>query len=282
MFTRIMLTGMKREINFPYQVRSVGFSVQENNFKEFHYTSEDHVEFCIRYKSGEREVVDEVDGIPYRVRFPHVAVKQPFRDHKYAINAPRDAIAFTYFLPEMEKLREIGLMPDVPVFEIDISRSLNAMMREVIELSAHTREFGIVDRLDLLCFRIVEELMFLRKNRVPVDTMAQKINSIASYLQLNFLEPVDFDELAKKHGLSRCTFYRQWSRYFQLTPAQFLLNLRLEWAKEQLSYSRIKIYDLTRELHFSTVAYFCAVFKKSYGMTPFQYKKQRGQFPVQQ
>ena len=32
----------------------------------------------------------------------------------------------------------------------------------------------------------------------------------------------------------------------------------------------------------STVAYFCAVFKKSYGMTPFQYKKQRGQFPVQQ
>lgn len=128
-------------------------------------------------------------------------------------------------------------------------------------------------RLDLLCFRMAEELMFLRKNRVPIDTMAQKIHSIASYLQLNFLELIDFDELAGKHGLSRCTFYRQWSRYFQQTPAQFLLNLRLEWAKEQLAYSRIKIYDLTRELHFSTVAYFCAIFKKQFGMTPLQYKK---------
>ena len=106
MFTRIMLTGMRREINFPYQIRSVGLSVRANYFQEFHYTCEDHVEFCIRYKSGEWEVVDEVDGIPYRVRFPHVAVKQPFRDHKYAINAPRDAIAFTYFLPEMENLPE--------------------------------------------------------------------------------------------------------------------------------------------------------------------------------
>ena len=273
MHTGIRLTGMKREINFPYQVRSVGFSVQENNFKEFHYTSEDHVEFCIRYKSGEREVVDEVDGIPYRVHFPHVAVKQPFCDHKYVLAAPRDAVAFTYFLPEMEKLREIGLMPDVPVFEIDISRKLNAMMREMIELMAHTREYGTVDRLDLLCFCMVEELMFLQKNRILVDTMAQKINSIASYLQLNFLEQIDFDELAGKYGLSRCTFYRQWSRYFQQTPALFLLNLRLEWAKEQLAYSRIKIYDLTRELHFSTVAYFCAIFKKQFGMTPLQYKK---------
>ena len=275
MFTRIMLTGMKREINFPFQIRSVGLSVRANN-KQYHYTCEDHVEFCIRYKSEEKEVVDEVDGIPYRVRFPHVAVKQPFRNHKYAIGAPRDAIAFTYFLPEMERLREIGLMPDVPVFEIDISRELNVMIRETIDLMAHTREYGTADRLDLLCFRMAEELMFLRKNRVPIDTMAQKIHSIASYLQLNFLELIDFDELAMKHGLSRCTFYRQWSRYFQQTPAQFLLNLRLEWAKEQLAYSRIKICDLTSELHFSTVAYFCAIFKKQFGMTPLQYQKNQG------
>ena len=277
MFTRIMLNEMKREINFPYPVRSIGLSVGANKYKQYHYTCEDHVEFCIRYKSGEKEVADEVDGIPYRVRFPHVAVKQPFRNHKYAIAAHRDAIAFTYFLPEMEKLRETGLMPDVPVFEIDISRDLDGMIRETIELMAHTREYGTADRLDLLCFRMAEELMFLRKNRVPIDTMAQKIHSIASYLQLNFLELIDFEDLAGRHGLSRCTFYRQWSRYFRQTPAQFLLNLRLEWAKEQLSYSRIKIYDLTSELHFSTTAYFCSIFKKQFGMTPLQYQKKQGE-----
>ena len=70
MFTRIMLTGMKREINFPYQIRSVGLSVRANN-KQYNYTCEDHVEFCIRYKS------EDDASVPNKVYVNHeLAIKR--------------------------------------------------------------------------------------------------------------------------------------------------------------------------------------------------------------
>lgn len=41
-----------------------------------------------------------------------------------------------------------------------------------------------------------------------------------------------------------------------------------------LTESDSKIHEIARALHFRDSAYFCAVFKRRYGISPMQYRKQ--------
>ena len=275
MWKGLSLEKIPRMVRFPYPVRSIGHTVRQGGqtVKKYHFTRTDHVEFCIRYNCADPFVVDEVDGVPYKAGFPHVAVKMPDSYHLYRLNQPRDAVDFSYSLDIMAKLKDAGLLPETPVFEIAITPPLDMMMRELTDLMEHSREYSVADRIDLLCFRILEELLFIRRKSTEEDSSMQKIRQTASFFQIHFLEELDLDQIARNNGMSRCTFYRQWNRCFQQTPAHYLLSLKMDWAARNLTQTNRKVTDLAAELHYHSAAYFCEIFEKYFGITPFRYRR---------
>ncbi|RHQ00204.1 helix-turn-helix domain-containing protein [Roseburia sp. AM51-8] len=50
-----------------------------------------------------------------------------------------------------------------------------------------------------------------------------------------------------------------------------MTDLRIEKAKEMLTYNNISLTDLSAKLHFSTPSYFSSVFKKRTGLPPSAY-----------
>lgn len=286
MWKGVNIEKLPRLFDFPFPVRSIGHSVGESpkTVSIFHFTRTDHVEFCIRYNCLDPYVTDVVDGVPYRVSFPHLALKMPFVYHEYKMNLPRDAVDFSYSLEIMERLKKAGLLPAVPVMDITIDHEMDLMMRELIVLLEHTHEYGIPDRIDLLCFRLVEALYFNQQKSVNhEDTVSAKTRAIASWLQLHFREEIDFDELAKRNGMSRCTFYRQWRKLYAHSPAEYIQNMKMEWAADALLHTRQKVHDIAIALQFSNIAYFCALFERYYQCTPLQFRKKNQEefIPVQ-
>ncbi|RRK11812.1 AraC family transcriptional regulator [Lactiplantibacillus garii] len=82
---------------------------------------------------------------------------------------------------------------------------------------------------------------------------------------------------------------RQFARHYQLSPTYFshlfrqevglgfrdyLLNLRVEMAENQLNTTSMKIIDIALDNGFSSAQRFIAAFEKIYGLSPTQYRRQ--------
>lgn len=58
---------------------------------------------------------------------------------------------------------------------------------------------------------------------------------------------------------------------------KYIKNVRMEKAKELLLTTNMKIADISQEVGYSYVSYFCRIFQEDYKMTPDTYRQTRGQ-----
>lgn len=81
------------------------------------------------------------------------------------------------------------------------------------------------------------------------------------------------DQLAKEVGISEIYFRRLFSQQYGVTPRQYILNVRIQKAKQLLTSRNCNIAELAEECGFTNVYHFCRTFKKRTGMTPTQYSR---------
>jgi transcriptional regulator GlxA family with amidase domain len=58
-----------------------------------------------------------------------------------------------------------------------------------------------------------------------------------------------------------------------MTPHKYLLNIRIEKAKELLNTNHYSVAETAVFCGFESITHFSAAFKKSTGYSPFEYKK---------
>ena len=102
-----------------------------------------------------------------------------------------------------------------------------------------------------------------------------RIKNISVWLQQHFDENIDLDALARANGFSRASFFRKWKQVFSISPAQYILDLKLEAAARFLLETDLPISAIVREIRYCGPTPFHKRFSQKYGMTPDQYRKYR-------
>ena len=92
-------------------------------------------------------------------------------------------------------------------------------------------------------------------------------------MQIHFAEPIDLDSIAYRNGFSRALFYRKWKMLFNVSPMQYILNLKLEAAKRLLTETNMSVTSIIQEINYSGTTAFHKRFTQKYGMTPNQFRK---------
>ncbi|MGN1365029.1 MAG: helix-turn-helix domain-containing protein [Victivallis vadensis] len=270
-------TDGPRLMRFPYPVCWAGATVEEcKAVNDFYFT--DRIEICLRLSSAEPEAVDEIDGRIYRTRFPHVFFKHPFHHLRYSYVQPRNAVHFSYAPETLAALRETGCFPPDGEFfrEFRLTPELEILIRRFTELLGHTMERNALDRLDLTAYELLCELL-LERNAPPdrQEFRRDDILAIASYLKQSFRHEIDYEELAHRHGLSLRSFFRCWGRHFEVSPARFVLKLKLEEAARRLRETSYTAADIAAFVRLGDCAYFAKVFRKYVNMSPTDFRKQK-------
>jgi AraC-like DNA-binding protein len=233
------------------------------------------LEFCLRYSSSAEYAVDIIDGKKYRTPYPHVIMKLPSFVHSYKIVAPRDAIYFQYSPDSEDAMRTAGLLDPPWLWQVEMTPELNTLLHKMQELSAHSNEAYVTDWLDITALQIVEKLLAQREAH---DTHPKYIEAgirrIASYFNLHFTENIDMDALLAANGFSRRNFFRHWRKFYKTSPAEYIRELKLQHARTMLRETNRPVYQITSELNFQNSHYLCNLFKKRFGITPNQYRKQ--------
>jgi len=124
----------------------------------------------------------------------------------------------------------------------------------------------------ILIFRDIKNEHSLFQLGRPFNTGTLKIKKVVEYINENYQKECTLEELSQIAGISRFYLIRVFKDYIGKTPYEYLLDIRLENAKQLLTKGNISITDICHECGFNNMSHFIRTFKKKTGTTPSVYK----------
>lgn len=98
------------------------------------------------------------------------------------------------------------------------------------------------------------------------------IKEAKHYIEKNYKNNLPLDKIANHVGLSRYHFSRLFKQELSVSPHQYIISLRLKFAKQSLMDTSESIESIAFSCGFSTPSHFIDCFKKHVGMTPFTFR----------
>jgi AraC-like DNA-binding protein len=92
-------------------------------------------------------------------------------------------------------------------------------------------------------------------------------------MEKNFIYNMKLNEFAKLSGRSLASFKRDFLSIYKTSPARWLLQKKLEYAKQLLEVTDKNINELSFDAGFESASHFIRSFREYYKLTPLQYKK---------
>ena len=104
--------------------------------------------------------------------------------------------------------------------------------------------------------------------------MPDYIKTTLKELEKHFLEHFSLENLAASIGVSKYHLSREFKKYIGTTLNEYVITLRLNYAKELLRYTQNSVGDIAFACGINQVSHFINLFKSREGMTPLQYRKE--------
>ena len=123
-----------------------------------------------------------------------------------------------------------------------------------------------------LCAKSILKIAdILHFSAVVQANVPEYVRVAKAYIDANYTKKLTIEEVAEHVHTSLSQFNRSFKKYYQETPYQYLLNLKLEAAKILLTSSRFSIKKIALELGFCDEHYFSNVFRQRVGVSPSKY-----------
>ena len=99
----------------------------------------------------------------------------------------------------------------------------------------------------------------------------QRIVAAKIYIDDNYHEPIDLDQVSQKAFLSKFHFHRLFRQVYRRTPHQYLTRKRIDKAKDLLAENK-PVTEVCNEVGFESIGSFSVLFKKEIGFAPQYYR----------
>ncbi len=96
---------------------------------------------------------------------------------------------------------------------------------------------------------------------------------VKKHIQLNYVEPLSVDELARRAGISRFHFSREFRKYLGMSPRDYLEDIRMQRAAQYLTEGKLPINEIARAVGIPDPNYFSRVFGRVMGMSPRHFQR---------
>ena len=135
-------------------------------------------------------------------------------------------------------------------------------IRQLIDSYHEYRREGALSAMTYSFF-----MKFLEESVQSVPMTKQ--DKTALYIEKNFTKKLTLHTLAQEMGISVSAVCHGFKEKFNCTVFEYILNLRLEYARNLLlSSPEVMIKDAAVTSGFENISYFCRSYKKKYGITP--------------
>ncbi|HHV95311.1 MAG TPA: AraC family transcriptional regulator [Clostridiaceae bacterium] len=272
----------------PVIVRSV------ERFMDISWTQEHsrHDSFELVYiKRG--NAIFEIAGIPVDIGPNEIIIIKPLQPHKVIVksNIGCEFVVFNFKF-ESKANKKIS--------EVSISDFINFVSNKesgpfiTLKVSSKNDIIEVINRIlkekkndeigkDFMNYLLMLELFVLISRAMQMEwensikgksnKLKEVIQAAVNYINLNYERDISLKDIAKYVFLSPSYFAKAFKDETGKSPISYLIQVRLERAKELLAESDQKVYEIAVAVGFSNQQRFNEIFKKYTGMTPLQYRK---------
>ncbi|QBG46885.1 helix-turn-helix domain-containing protein [Verrucomicrobia bacterium S94] len=171
------------------------------------------------------------------------------------------------------RLKALGFYrTDNPVWRMNHASTVRHGIGELYTLCEKDSGYGLADRAD----RIGESLILESLLNEPVrerNNSEKAFLALLNELESRLPEPVDFMQLARRHGFSQSTFRRQWKKQIAVSPARYVMEHRLQHAGRLLTDTALSISEIAGRIHFEDPLYFSRRFRAFSGLSPTEFRR---------
>jgi len=126
----------------------------------------------------------------------------------------------------------------------------------------------------LITIILTELLIIHYTNSVNEKETPDYIKDIIKYIEKRFTEKITLDDLAMKFALSKFCLHKEFKKHIGITPNQYIINCRLNYAKDLLKYSNLSVSEISYQVGIENISHFINLFKKIEHKTPLVFRKE--------
>lgn len=219
-------------------------------------------------------VLKEKSVFPCNPRQLHRIEDTGFSDFKALVLYVENSL-FQTAAEELFKKRDVEFRNNCFAFSPALRESVNAFIREC-------RSCQPGCDLMLESIAVQAAIILLRESSHNLSRLVslpdiypdeKAVNKAIEYISDNYRNRISLFDIAHETNYSPYHFLRLFKRYTGTTPFGFLLDFKIEKAKDMLKKTGCSISQVCDLCGFSSLSYFSRIFREKTGVTPTEYKK---------
>lgn len=165
----------------------------------------------------------------------------------------------TFIKPDMEGYQELAACID--------------RADEICKSFPKAYPFAIKSQLFQFFYLLFSEHAILAHSGKNIRSL-DKMKQIIKFIEQNYSRRITIAEISAELGLSQSHFMKYFKKTMGTSFVEYLNEYRLTMASRLLLVSSDSILNIAGEVGFENLSYFNRVFKKRFGITPRDYRKQ--------
>lgn len=146
----------------------------------------------------------------------------------------------------------------------------------VEEIKKEDENFEVIAQnlLEVLIINIIRRT----KKKIRIEAtkrVTKECRFIEQYINEHFTDDITLQTLSDLTYLNKYYIVHVFKKYKGLSPINYLIERRMEEAKNLLETTNFSVSKISNIIGFSSQSYFAQTFKKETNMTPNQYRKQK-------
>lgn len=163
------------------------------------------------------------------------------------------------------------LTPQTPHYE-EVASCIDGA-DEICKTYPNAYPLAIKGQLYLMFFTLFSRCASQEKRRKNNKSL-EKMKRIIKYIENNYMEKITIEDISAELGLSKSHFMKFFRNTMGTTFTQYLNDYRLTMASRLLVSSDSSILDIAAEAGFENLSHFNRLFKKRFGVTPREYRRE--------
>lgn len=174
----------------------------------------------------------------------------------------------------------MNLIDIPPVFRGETAQLIGDINEEMAALSSMEKpEFRHLMRKQMLGYQLAEVIVSAGSTNLHAQRLLphlERISPVLSYIHENMTHPMSREELAHLIYLSPSRFYALFKDALGISPTDYIQSVRMQQAQRMLLNSGLNVHDIAASCGYPNAFHFSRLFKKRFGASPLQYRKNVG------
>lgn len=160
-----------------------------------------------------------------------------------------------------------------PVLQIQDTFLVETTLRRILSLYQRKNISSEVLTSSLITNLLTELIIQKLTASQKLFRLPDSIHEATAFIQAHFTEELRLDQIAAFTNVSKYHLSREFSRYMGISINQYIINCKMQYAKELLRESSLSIDAIADQIGIGHTSHFIALFKAREGTTPLEYRK---------